>query len=62
LCPAKLRDEQVLFVTFGPKIIAKAIKERPNIHYDYLKSKEKQSYSYKDEIYEEISNNNLYIK
>lgn len=54
LCPAIIRDELVLYVNFGPKIIEKAMSSWPTNHANLKKEGKSGAYFYEDSVYESL--------
>ena len=54
LCPPTIRDELVMYVPFGAKIIEYAMKNWPTSHQNYKSEEKSGPYQYKDSIYQSI--------
>lgn len=53
-CPPAIKDELAIYVPFGDKIIAHAIKTWPDLHKGYRAEKNTGPYHYKDSVYESL--------
>jgi hypothetical protein len=53
-CPPIIRDELVLYVNFGPKIIEKALNNWPTSYAKLKKEGKTGAYHYEDSVYESL--------
>jgi hypothetical protein len=53
-CPSAIKDELVIFVPFGQKIIAYSMDNWPSNHKSYHDKGENGAYHYKDSVYEQL--------
>ncbi len=55
LCPAILRDELAIHISFNAKILQYALENWPSSHIKHRENKETGAYYYKESVYESLS-------
>lgn len=54
-CPAIIRDELAVHISFNSKILQHALENWPEVYEKYKKEKKTGAYYYSDELYKELS-------